>query len=88
MNIEIHQPELETLIQQRMATGRFRDVEDVLLQALQLQELKVVEMEIEPPNRNPVMSLREVFARARDILAGEELVIDRDPSPGRAVDLS
>ena len=32
MNIEIHQPELEAMIQQRMRTGRFRDVEDVLLQ--------------------------------------------------------
>lgn len=88
MNIEIHQPELETLIQQRMATGHFRDVEDVLLQALQLQRLKGAGMEPEPPNRDPVMSLREVFARARAILAGEELTIERDPSPGRAVDLS
>ena len=34
MTIEIHQPELEALIQQRMATGRFQNVEDVLLSAL------------------------------------------------------
>ncbi len=34
MTIEIHQPELEALIQQRMASGRFQSIEDVLLQAL------------------------------------------------------
>lgn len=34
MIIEIHQPEIEALIEQRMATGAFRDVEDVLIQAL------------------------------------------------------
>lgn len=34
MTIEIRQPELEALIQQRMDTGAFSDVEDVLLQAL------------------------------------------------------
>ena len=83
MNIEIHRPELETLIHERMATGRFRDIEDVLLQALQRPE-----KEAEPANRKPVMNLSEVFARAREILAGEELIIERDPSPGHPVDLS
>ncbi|MDQ2711241.1 MAG: hypothetical protein M3Y24_03215 [Acidobacteriota bacterium] len=34
MTIEIHQPELEALIQQRMESGAFRNVEDVLIQAL------------------------------------------------------
>jgi hypothetical protein len=34
MTIEIHQPELEALIAQRMQSGVFRSVEDVLLQAL------------------------------------------------------
>lgn len=34
MNIEIHQPEIEALIQQRMATGAFQDVEAVILHAL------------------------------------------------------
>ena len=35
MTIEIRQPELEALIQQRMDSGAFRNVEDVLMQALQ-----------------------------------------------------
>ena len=34
MTIEIRQPELEALIRQRMDSGAFRSVEDVLMQAL------------------------------------------------------
>lgn len=34
MTIEIHRPELESLIQQRMKSGAFRSVEDVLMHAL------------------------------------------------------
>lgn len=34
MHIEIRQPELEALIQQRLDTGRYDDVEDVLIEAL------------------------------------------------------
>lgn len=34
MTIEIREPELEALIRQRMQSGAFRNVEDVLLQAL------------------------------------------------------
>ena len=35
MTIEIHRPELEALIMQRMKSGGFRTVEDALLQALE-----------------------------------------------------
>jgi hypothetical protein len=34
MTIEIHRPELEALILERMKSGGFHDVEDVLMQAL------------------------------------------------------
>ncbi len=34
MTIEIHRPELEALIQERMKSGDFQSVEDVLMQAL------------------------------------------------------
>jgi hypothetical protein len=34
MTIEIHRPELEALIQERLKSGVFENVEDVLLQAL------------------------------------------------------
>jgi len=39
MTIEIHRPELEALIRERMKNGAFRSVEDVLLQALQMSSL-------------------------------------------------
>jgi hypothetical protein len=35
MTIEIEQPELEALIQQRLRSGQFHSVEEVLLRALQ-----------------------------------------------------
>jgi hypothetical protein len=35
MTIEIHKPELEALIMERMKIGGFHNVEDVLLQALE-----------------------------------------------------
>jgi hypothetical protein len=35
MTIEIHRPELEALLLERMETGAFRSVEDVILQALE-----------------------------------------------------
>ena len=34
MSVEIHQPEIEALIDQRMASGSFHDVEEVLIYAL------------------------------------------------------
>ena len=34
MTIEIHKPELEALIRDRMKSGAFQDFEDVLIQAL------------------------------------------------------
>jgi hypothetical protein len=34
MTIEIHKPELEALIRERMKSGAFQNVEDVLIQAL------------------------------------------------------
>jgi hypothetical protein len=38
MIIEIHTPELEDLIRDRMASGEYQDVEDVLMQALKAAE--------------------------------------------------
>jgi Arc/MetJ-type ribon-helix-helix transcriptional regulator len=40
MTIHITEPELEALIQQRLQSGAFRSVEDVLLQALRCTEPK------------------------------------------------
>jgi hypothetical protein len=83
MSVEIHQPEIEALIQQRMASGAFQDVEEVLLQALKSAPL--------PPMRTPKpfgKTLVEAFEEARRISGGVELDITRDPSPGRPVNLS
>ncbi len=35
MIMEIHKPELESIIRERMASGKFQNVEDILMQALQ-----------------------------------------------------
>jgi len=35
MTIEIHQPELEALIIERLRSGGFKSIEDILMQALQ-----------------------------------------------------
>jgi antitoxin ParD1/3/4 len=37
MTIEINRPEIEALIQQRLHSGAFRSVEDVLFDALEIQ---------------------------------------------------
>jgi hypothetical protein len=82
MTIEIQEPELEALIQQRMASGQFQDVEDVLIQALKSSppltrhKEKLIHQE----------SLEEMFAKARGL--ADDLDITRDRSPGRIVDLS
>ena len=39
MTIEVHQPELEALIQTRLDTGVFKSVEDLLIQALKSSPL-------------------------------------------------
>ena len=79
MTIQINQPELEALIQQRLQSGAFRDVEDVLLQALKAYEPE--EKTVEPAVK--AKSLVEVFAPLR----GLDLDFDRNPSTGRPVEL-
>ncbi len=76
MTIEIHEPELEALIEERMRSGEFASVEDVLLDALR-------------PTKTPASpsgsSLVDVFEKIRGL--GVDLDISRDRSPGRPVDL-
>jgi len=40
MTIEIHRPDLEALILERMESGRFQDVEELLLQAIKSSALR------------------------------------------------
>ncbi len=79
MTIEIHQPKLEALIEQRMSTGRYSSIEDFLLRSLDQSE------EGDAP-ASPKESLMDMFARARGL--GEGVDFSRDPSPGRTVELS
>ncbi len=81
-SIDIHQPEIEALIQQGMASGAFDDVEALLLHALKCAPI---------PARGGGKSasretLDEMFAKVRGL--ADDLDFRRDPSPGRAVDLS
>ncbi len=79
MHIEIHRPELEALIRERMASGRFLDLEDALMQAF----------EALPAASGPSKSKRsveEVFAMVRGM--ADDLEFPRDSSPPRPVDFS
>ncbi len=84
MAIEIHEPELEALILQRMERGGFRSVEDVLKAAL-------ADEAAESGHLKPIAeeSLAQMFAKARGLLTDEEVdtLFRRDPAAGRAVDL-
>jgi hypothetical protein len=78
MTIEITRPEVEELINQRLQSGAFRDVEDVILQALQSS----------PPTTPvvggpPAKDIADLFAPLR----GLNLDFGRNPSTGRPVDL-
>jgi len=49
MSVSIHQPEIEALIEERMATGTFPDVESVLIHALKSAPILSV---AKPPKQN------------------------------------
>jgi hypothetical protein len=82
MTIEIIHPETQALIEQRMASGAFYDVEEVLLQALR-----------SAPSPQPVdrqhqqkKSLVEICAMVRGL--ADDLDFGRDRSIARPLDLS
>ncbi len=80
MTIEVHKPELEAIIEQHMASGRFLSVEDVLLQALKSSSVAL------PPSPDESQCLEQIFAKVRGL--ADDLDFSRDPSSGRPVDLS
>jgi hypothetical protein len=73
MTIEIHRPELEALIRQRMKTGAFPTVEDALMQALRASPL--------PGEQDASV------ANQRCSLTGAELVAAMQASPYKDIDL-
>ena len=86
MTIEIHQPELEALIQQRMASGAFRDVDELLTKALGSLELPVARKQPDFAS----MSLVQLFEPVRGLLSDQEVdvLFSRSPSVSRAIDLA
>ena len=64
MSVIIHQPEIEALIQQRLDTGAFHDVEDVLLHALKSALIPAVDKQ---PKQNLADFLMESPLRGSGI---------------------
>ena len=79
MTIEIHRPEIEALLQERMQSGAFHDVEDVLLHALKTSW----------PVRRTGKDLVDACAKVSGLLTGGEVDarFSRDRSFSRPVDL-
>ena len=78
MIIEIHKPELESLIRERMESGGFQDVEDVLMQALR----SLPTGEQPAPARKPKQSLGQFLLESPLRNSGLRLERQRDyPRP-------
>jgi hypothetical protein len=78
MTIQITQPEVEAIIQQRLDTGSFKDAEDVILQALRSSPNATGT----PAHRESIVGL---FAKIRGM--ADDLDFSRNPSTGRPVDI-
>jgi hypothetical protein len=85
MTIEIHRPELEALIRERMNSGAFHDVEDVIMQAF--QAAPAAEAPAAATSRRPEgrKSLAQLFAESP--FKGLDIDFERDPDCGRDVTL-
>ena len=59
MTIEIRKPELEVLLMERMKTGAFQDIEDVIMQAL--EAVPVPEPSQKPPAERPLHSAAQII---------------------------
>jgi hypothetical protein len=62
MTIQITQPEVEALINQRLQSGAFKDVEDVILQALQSSPPVALK-----PRASTAKNMVELFAPLRGL---------------------
>jgi hypothetical protein len=89
MTIEIHNPELEVILQQRLAVGNFANVEDMLLQTLRNAPEPAP---LAPaPDKRTGQALIDVCAEIRGLLTDEEIdsMFARNRAPSRtAVDLA
>ena len=78
MTIEIHNPELEVILQQRLKAGNFANVEDMLLETLRSSPEA-------SPATAPKTSLLQFFRESP--LVGLELEFERDRDTGRDITL-
>lgn len=85
MTIEIHRPELEALINQRMASGAFRDIDELLTKAIDALDEPFVSVQPDVKAKN----FLELFEPVRGLLTDEEVdvLFSRDRSPARPLDL-
>lgn len=81
MTIEIHQPELEALIQERLRSGDFQDVNELLTRAI----LALPEASARKPESKPRKRLVEVLMSAP--FAGSDLRIEKQRDYPRPIDL-
>ena len=85
MTITIHRPELEALIQERLNSGAFENVEDVLMQALKSSPPAApppAAIKRRPDGRK---SLAQLFADSP--LKGLDIDFERDQDYGRDLEL-
>lgn len=81
MTIEIHKPELEELIRERLQESAFTSVEDLLLDALRSTPAKTDE----PGPKQPRKTLSEFFRDSP--LMGLELDLKRSKETSRDIEL-
>ena len=84
MVIEIHSPEAEAIIRQRMSAGGFKDAEEVILHALKSSPVAETP---DAATRRPASrkSLAQLFADSP--LKGLDIDFEREPDYGRHVAL-
>ena len=84
MMIEIQKPELEALIHERMQSGKFEDIEDVLMQAL--KSIPVADAPGLDKLASPSRTLQELFEAASGM--ADDLDFNRNPSVSRSVQVA
>jgi Arc/MetJ-type ribon-helix-helix transcriptional regulator len=84
MRIDILRPELEAIINERLQTGAYESVEDVIWQALRDGASSVISNAA-----SEAKDLVEASASLRGLLTDEEFdrLFSRNPSTGRPVDI-
>lgn len=84
MRIDIHRPELEALIHERLQSGDFESAEDVIWQALRDSAKPAGHV-----TASGAKNVARLFESVRGLLTDEEVdtLFSRNPSAGRPVDL-